>query len=85
MMRELFSLAPPPKYLSIFTAEASSLEATPGYLLYNWRVAQGCGELDASERDLVVAAMKRFDGQRYELGGYVVMDDHVHVLASCGI
>jgi REP element-mobilizing transposase RayT len=47
-----------------------------------WRLARGQPELDASERDLVVAAMKRFDGSRYELAGYVVMDDHVHALVT---
>ena len=26
--------------------------------------------------------MKRFDGQRYELPAYVVMDDHVHALLA---
>src|SRR6266851_8426750 len=42
-----------------------------------WRLAQGREELDASERELVVAAIKSFYGQRYQLAGYVVMDDHV--------
>src|SRR6266851_1771187 len=36
--------------------------------------------LDASERDLVVAGIKSFDVQRYQIAAYVVMDDHVHVL-----
>ena len=30
----------------------------------------------------MVAAMKKFDGQRYQLCAYVVMDDHVHVLIT---
>ena len=47
-----------------------------------WRLARGQQELDASERNLVVEAMKRFDGQRYELAAYVVMDDHVHALLA---
>ena len=45
-----------------------------------WRLARGREELDASKRGLVVAAIKSFDGQRYQLAAYVVMDDHVHVL-----
>jgi hypothetical protein len=32
-----------------------------------WRLARGQEELDSDESDLVMAAMKRFDGQRYEL------------------
>ncbi len=47
-----------------------------------WRLGRGREELDASERDLVVAAMKSFDGQRYQLAAYVVMDDHVHALLT---
>ncbi len=35
-----------------------------------------------SERDLVVAAMKSFEGQRYQLAAYVVMDDQVHALLT---
>jgi REP element-mobilizing transposase RayT len=29
---------------------------------------------------LIAAVIQRFDGQRYELVAYVVMNDHVHVL-----
>src|SRR5216684_4194183 len=47
-----------------------------------WRLGRSREELDASERDLVVAAMKSFDGQRYQLAAYVVMDDHVHALLT---
>ncbi len=45
-----------------------------------WRLARGREEPDGSGRELVVAAIKSFDGQRYQLAAYVVMDDHVHVL-----
>jgi putative DNA methylase len=47
-----------------------------------WRLARGQQELGSDERDLMVAAMKRFEQQRYELAAYVVMDDHVHVLLT---
>ena len=47
-----------------------------------WRLASGQHELDTWERDLVVNAMKRFDGERYQLVAYVVMDDHVHALIT---
>jgi putative transposase len=47
-----------------------------------WRLARGQQELDASERDLVAAVIKNFDGQRYELAAYLVMDDHVHALVT---
>ena len=47
-----------------------------------WRLARGREELDASERDLVVAAIKSWDGQRYQLAAYVVMDDQVDALLT---
>jgi putative transposase len=47
-----------------------------------WRLARGQPELDSSERDLVATAMRNFQGKRYELAAYVVMDDHVHALLT---
>ena len=44
-----------------------------------WRLARGQPELESNERDLVAAAIRSFQNQRYELAAYVVMDDHVHV------
>ena len=48
--------------------------------LFRYLAARGREEPDASERDLVMAAIKSFDGQRYQLAAYVVMDDHVRAL-----
>jgi len=47
-----------------------------------WRLAREQRELDSNERDLVMTAVRKFDGGRYELAAYVVMDDHVHVLLA---
>jgi len=46
-----------------------------------WRLAKNQQGLRPAERTLVVDAIKHFDGLRYDLLAYVVMDDHVHVLA----
>jgi REP element-mobilizing transposase RayT len=45
-----------------------------------WRLAKAQPELSPDERDLVVAALRNFQGQRYRLIAYVVMNDHVHVV-----
>ncbi len=45
-----------------------------------WRVHSSQKDLQPEERDAVVHALRNFDGQRYELAGYVVMNDHVHVI-----
>ncbi len=45
-----------------------------------WRLAPRQDELTATERDVVVSALRRFDTIRYVLDAFVVMNDHVHVL-----
>jgi putative transposase len=47
-----------------------------------WRLAKGQADLNPSERELVTLALKHFDGKRYQLTAFVVMNDHVHVLLS---
>ena len=45
-----------------------------------WRMHKAQSDLQPDERDIVVEALRHFDGLRYELAGYVVMNDHVHVV-----
>lgn len=45
-----------------------------------WRLHCGQPLLQGWERSLVVNAILHFQNTRYELDGYVVMDDHVHVM-----
>ena len=47
-----------------------------------WRLQKTQRELCPNEREVIVAALKHFDGQRYELIGYVVMPDHIHILVK---
>ncbi len=35
-----------------------------------------------AERELVTSALKHFEGKRYQLTAFVVMNDHVQVLLS---
>jgi putative transposase len=49
-----------------------------------WRLAGSQPVLNPDERTLVANAIKCFDGERYGLLAYVVMDDHVHVLVAPG-
>jgi REP element-mobilizing transposase RayT len=39
-------------------------------------------DLDPAERDVVGQSLRRFDGVRYNLLAYVVMNDHVHVIVA---
>jgi putative transposase len=45
-----------------------------------WRLAKTQPPLHPEERTLVAEAIRHFDGHRYQLLAYAVMDDHVHVL-----
>ena len=47
-----------------------------------WRLRKSQQPLKPKERDIVKSAICHFDGDRYQLYAYVVMDDHVHVLFS---
>jgi REP element-mobilizing transposase RayT len=47
-----------------------------------WSTYPDAYPLAMEERSVVVDALKHFDGARYELFGYVVMDDHVHILVQ---
>ena len=47
-----------------------------------WRLAPSQAELSAEERDVIMTALRYFDGSRYELYAVVVMPDHVHVLVK---
>ena len=47
-----------------------------------WRMHASQRELSPTERDLVVDALRFFNGLRYYLSAYVVMNDHVHVIVK---
>ena len=47
-----------------------------------WRLQAAQTDLSEAERALVAASLRHFDGQRYRLHAYVVMNDHVHVLVE---
>lgn len=56
-----------------------------GHLYFiTWRIHRAQVDLGPEEKDRIVSALKHFDGTRYELVGYVVMNDHVHVLVWPG-
>ncbi len=47
-----------------------------------WRLNIEQGDLEPKERDLVAESIKFFDGKRYFLGAYVIMNDHVHIVLT---
>ncbi len=47
-----------------------------------WRLNPKQSALDPNERTIVANAILFFDGTRYTIHCYVVMDDHVHVLLT---
>jgi REP-associated tyrosine transposase len=49
-----------------------------------WRLHKNQSSLIPEERSLVVEVLKHFEEKRYSLFSFVIMDDHVHVLARLG-
>jgi REP element-mobilizing transposase RayT len=49
-----------------------------------WRLSKWQCPLTAEERQLIVNALRHFDGDRYILIACAVMDDHVHVVLNPG-
>ena len=47
-----------------------------------WRLAPFQVKLNGEERTMIMSVLKYFEGSRYELFAYVVMDDHMHVLVK---
>jgi REP-associated tyrosine transposase len=47
-----------------------------------WRLNPGQHPLTAGERTRVATALQHFNGERYTLFAYVVMDDHVHLVVE---
>jgi REP element-mobilizing transposase RayT len=50
--------------------------------MVNWRIEPGQPHLSGPDRDIVVSALRHFDGIRYRLHAYVVMNDHVHIVVT---
>jgi putative transposase len=49
-----------------------------------WRLQPSQGGLSSEEKDVIAEIINHFDNSRYELLAFVVMDDHVHLLAKPG-
>jgi len=53
-----------------------------GTYFVTWRLGHGQPDLTPAERDNVAEALRHFDATRYKLAGYVIMNDHVHVVVE---
>lgn len=47
-----------------------------------WRLHRSQSALRASERDAVASVLSHFDGHRFCLHAFVVMDDHIHLIVT---
>jgi REP element-mobilizing transposase RayT len=82
MMREHRSLAPPQLMDELYRRKLLHWRTEGATYFVTWRLASEQSRLAPPECDLVAAAVRAFDGQRYRLAAWVVMDDHVHVLLT---
>ncbi|MCK6474549.1 MAG: transposase [Planctomycetes bacterium] len=53
-----------------------------GTYFVTWRLSPNQDDLDADERTAIASCLRHFDGDRYALHAYVVMNDHVHVIVE---
>jgi hypothetical protein len=55
-----------------------------GVYFVTWRLGQDQADLMPAERGVVAEALLHFHNTRYRLAGYVIMNDHVHVIVEPG-
>ena len=53
-----------------------------GTYFVTWCLAQEASPLTAEERTVAAECLRHFDGVRYHLDAWVVMDDHVYVMVT---
>jgi putative transposase len=68
--------------LSIYRRRLPHWRIDGAIYFITWRLGRGAPDLAGGERDQVAAALRFFNGARYVLLAYIVMNDHVHVLAQ---
>jgi len=73
---EEFQIEPSPSY----RRHLPHLRMEGATYFVTWRLHRTQSELSPDERDFIEENIRYFYGQRYELSGYVVMNDHVHVI-----
>lgn len=67
---------------SIYRRKLPHWRQTGTFYFVTWRLRSNQTNLNPDERTIVQNAIQQFDGQRYGLVAFVVMDDHVHVLVK---
>lgn len=74
-------MAQEPK-LSTFRNRMSHWRMDGAVYFVTWRLYPTQAKLADAERSLFARAITHFNGDRYKLYAFVVMDDHVHVLVQ---
>jgi len=69
-----------PEEFYIYKRHLPHWRLTEATYFVTWRLHQSRAELSPVERDLVASAIRHFEGERYDLAAFVVMNDHVHVI-----
>jgi REP element-mobilizing transposase RayT len=63
-------------------SQPAHLRVTNATYFVTWRVDRTRPDLAPAEREEVARSIMCFDGKRYELLAYVVMNDHVHLVVT---
>jgi REP-associated tyrosine transposase len=71
---------PPNPASPMYQRKLPHFQRTGAIYFITWRLHPKQPDLRPEERDVVTSALHHFNGQRYDLLAFVVMNDHVHVL-----
>src|ERR1700674_4018866 len=68
--------------LSMYRRRLPHLRLEGATYFVTWRLRKEQIDLSGGERETVAGALRHFDAERYQLIGFVVMNDHVHVVVT---
>lgn len=69
------------KTFDVYRRHLPHYRLTGAIYFITWRIHPNAGLLSHEERSAVLETLHHADGKRYDLVAWVVMDDHVHVVA----
>jgi REP element-mobilizing transposase RayT len=73
-------MAGPEETFRVYRRHLPHFRSRGQFYFVTWRLHRSQEDLSPEEKDTVCSVLRHFDNQRYEIHGFVVMNDHVHVL-----
>jgi REP element-mobilizing transposase RayT len=71
-----------PEFRHFYRRKLPHIRNESAIFFVTWRLNRNVTLLSERDREIVSSVLRYFDGKRYALIAYVVMDDHVHVIVE---